>query len=136
MKTALGSGLGKYRDFGLLLMRLGLGGMFIVVHGYPKMIGGPPLWEKIGGAVGSVGIHGYPVYWGFMAAFSELVGGVLLVLGLFTRPALALMLCTMVVAVASQLGHGLGGASHPIEVGVALLGLLFLGPGRHSFDRE
>ena len=31
--------LGKYKDFGLLIMRVGLGVMMIV-HGFPKMMGG------------------------------------------------------------------------------------------------
>lgn len=47
--------LNKYKDYGLLILRIGIGGMFIF-HGAPKMFGGPERWEGIGGAMASVGI--------------------------------------------------------------------------------
>src|SRR6185312_11051020 len=40
--------LTKYRDFGLLLLRLGLGGMFVFVHGWPKIQAGAHQWKEIG----------------------------------------------------------------------------------------
>ena len=36
--------LDKYRDIGLLFLRIGIGVMFIM-HGLPKLIGGPEKWE-------------------------------------------------------------------------------------------
>jgi putative oxidoreductase len=125
--------LDKYRDFGLLLLRLGLATMFIVYHGWPKLVAGPERWESIGGAMGSLGITFLPVFWGLMAALAETVGAFLLMLGLFTRYALLFLLITMIVAAASRLAEGLN-ALHAIEIGIVFASLLFIGPGRYSLD--
>ena len=75
-----------------------------------------------------------PQFWGFAAGFAEFGGGLLLLLGLFFRPACLLLLVTMVVATNSHLGRGddLNGASHAIEAGVTFLGLLL--SGREGFS--
>jgi putative oxidoreductase len=125
-------------DTGLLVIRLGVGLMFLLVHGGPKLMGGPETWERVGGAMSVVGIGFAPVFWGFMAAASEGIGGLLLALGLFTRPAALLMTVTMAVASTMHLSHGdgLAKASHAIELGVVFLGLLMTGPGRYSLDQK
>jgi len=46
---------GKLRDVGILILRVGLGVMFIF-HGWPKISGGPQVWEAVGGAVSAMGI--------------------------------------------------------------------------------
>src|SRR5690349_759014 len=94
--------LDKYRDEGLLLLRIGIGIMFMV-HGCPKIMGGAEKWEGLGNSMGSLGIHFWPVFWGFMAAFAEFGGGILLALGLFFRPAAFLLFVTMFVAVIKHL---------------------------------
>jgi putative oxidoreductase len=128
--------LNRHTDAGLLLIRVGLGLMFMFVHGYGKLFGGPDRWARIGSAMASFGLQEGYAFWGFAAAFAEFFGGLLLVLGLFFRPALALMLFTMMVAATSHFarGEGVSGASHAIEVGIALAGLLLTGPGRYSLD--
>ena len=40
----------KTHDLGLLLLRVGIGIMF-TIHGYPKLIGGPEMWAKVGGTM-------------------------------------------------------------------------------------
>ncbi len=132
----LGS-LGKYRDFGLLVLRIGLGVMFLL-HGAPKILGGPAKWEKVGAAMSHVGVTAMPVFWGFMAGFSEFFGGLGLVLGFFFRPALLLLATTMAVATSMHLGKGEGlqVASHAIEDGIVFLSLLFIGPGKYSIDKK
>lgn len=124
------------RDIGLLILRLGVGAMFMV-HGVPKIIAGPELWTKLGGAMGYFGIHFWPTFWGFMAALSESGGGLLMVLGLFFRPAMALMFITMTVAATHHLasGDGIQKASHAIEAGTLFLGLIFIGPGKYTLMR-
>ncbi len=128
--------LGKYRDFGLLLLRVGVGAMFLF-HGLPKLLGGPARWEKLGAAMGYLGIYAAPVVWGFLAGASEFFGGLCLILGLFFRPAALLLAITMAVAANMHLarGDGLQGASHAIEAGILFFSLIFIGPGRHSVDR-
>lgn len=122
--------LENYRDFGLLVLRIGLGAMFIY-HGYPKLMGGPALWHKLGEAVGYFGIKIYPEIFGFLAAASESFGGVFLILGLFFRPACLFLMFTMIVASTHHLAGGddLNTASHAIELAFVFFGLLFVGPG-------
>ncbi|MBW4890038.1 DoxX family protein [Mucilaginibacter sp. HMF5004] len=134
---ALFAQLGKYRNTGLLFMRVGLGVMF-VLHGYPKLLGGPEKWEAIGSATKYAGIHFLPKAWGFLAACTETFGGFLLVLGLAFRPVCFLLLINMIVATLMHFGTG-GGieqAAHAIEDGVVFLGLLFIGPGSYSVDKK
>lgn len=131
------SGLGKYQNFALLLMRVGLGAMFIL-HGFPKIIGGPEKWQKLGTAVDYMGVHSWYGVFGFLAAFSEFFGGIALVLGVAFRPAMLLMAGTMAVATSMHLGKGDGvlGAAHAIEMCVTFAALFFIGPGAHSIDKR
>ena len=127
--------LNKYRDIGLLILRLGIGGMFIF-HGAPKILGGPDMWEKLGTTMGIYGVHFLPVFWGFMSSFAECFGGIFLILGLFFRPACILLTINMIVATSMHLnrGDGLGIASHAIEAGILFLSLILIGPGKYSLD--
>lgn len=133
---AIFSALNKYSNFGLLVMRAGLGAMMIV-HGLPKITGGPEKWEKIGAAIGNFGIHFFPTGWGFAASVAEAIGGILVILGLAFRPACLLILLTMIVAAAAHLskGESLMEASHAIELAFAFFGMLFVGPGKYSVDK-
>ncbi len=97
--------LNKYRDVGLLILRVGFGIMFMF-HGAPKLFGGPERWGKLGAAMGNFGIDFLPAFWGFMASFSEFFGGILLILGLFFRPACILLTLTMIVAAGFHIGRG------------------------------
>ncbi|SHK48025.1 DoxX family protein [Hymenobacter psychrotolerans] len=128
----------RYRthDLGLLLLRVGIGVMF-TIHGYPKLTGGPEMWAQVGGAMKVVGLDFAPVFWGFMAAVAEAVGGQLLALGLFFRIACALLLGTMVMATVMHISSGdaFGAYSHALEAAFLFLGLLFTGPGRYSLDQ-
>ncbi len=127
--------LGKYRNTGLLIIRVGLGVMFMV-HGFPKIMDGPTGWTSLGGSMKVVGINFLPIFWGFMAAAAETFGGFLLVLGLFFRPVNILLAFTMLIAAMYHFnkGDGIGGASHAIETGIVFLGLVFVGPGKYSVD--
>jgi putative oxidoreductase len=89
---ALFSQLGNYKNFGLLVMRAGLGVMMFI-HGLPKLTGGPAKWESLGTAMGHLHIHFFPVFWGFMSAITETIGGIFCVLGLWFRLVCLLMVC-------------------------------------------
>ena len=125
------------RDFGLLILRLGIGGMFMW-HGWPKLIGGPEFWTKIGMATGAVGIHFAPTFFGLMAALAEFAGGLCLVLGLCTRFACTFLTINMIVAAAMHLskGDGLPIASHAVEAGILFFSLIFIGAGKYSLDEK
>jgi len=130
--------LDKYRDFGLLLLRVGIGLMFTIVYGLPKVSGGVQMWAGLGGAFNRIiGITFIPTFWGLMATVSEFVGGMCLVAGVLVRPACALMLFTMIIAVTSIIrgGYGFSAASQPFVLGIVLLSLLFTGPGRLTLTK-
>jgi len=130
------SKLGNYKNFGLLIIRVGLGIMFIY-HGYPKILGGQKMWIQLGESTKYVGIHFMPVVWGLLCAIVETVGGLLLVLGLWFRPVCILLLLNMLVAIAVSLAHGgLQDAAHPIEDAIMFAGLIFVGPGKFSVDKK
>ena len=123
-------------DLGLLVMRVGLGVM-MMTHGVPKLLAGPETWGAVGGAMGNLGITFWPTFWGFCAGCAEGVGGLFLALGLLFRPTVTVMIFTMIMAATQMFasGKGLFGASHAIELGLALTGLWITGPGYHSLDR-
>ena len=135
---ALLSSLGKYRDIGLLIIRVGLGLSFLLLHGYPKLIGGPEMWKAVGGAMSNINIHFYPEFWGFMGGLTEALGGLLLILGLWYRPACIFLAFTMVIAMLNHLaaGDGIFGASHAMELLIVFVGLLLIGPGKYSVDKR
>jgi putative oxidoreductase len=134
---ALFSNLSNYKNFGLLIIRVGLGIMFIY-HGYPKLMGGVNSWEGLGQSTKYAGIHFWPVAWGLIAALTEVFGGFLLIIGLAFRPVCLLLLINMIVATLSHFGKGDGlmGASHAIEDAIVFAGLLFVGPGKYSVDKK
>ena len=130
---------GKYREFGLLILRVGLGVIFMI-HGLPKLGAGPKLWHSLGDAMGNLGMHLFPTFWGFMAAIAEGVGGLLLILGAFYRPTALLLTFTMSIA---TLHLALGAKtppfsaySYPLTMAFVFLGLAFIGPGRLSIDKD
>jgi putative oxidoreductase len=126
-------------DFGLLLIRLGVGLSLVIFHGYHKLLGGPELWKDLGGSMQYVHITWYPVFWGFMAAFAESICACLIIIGVLFRPAAFLLAFNMLIAVLTHLhmspdkaNAGWMGASHALELGSVYIGLLFTGPGKFS----
>ncbi|MHC4181956.1 MAG: DoxX family protein [Planctomycetota bacterium] len=127
--------LDKYSDIGLLILRVGIGIMFMG-HGLPKLIAGPDKWLILGGTMNALGVDFSPMAWGFMAAFSEFAGGMLLALGFFTRPACFFLLTTMIVATSMHISKGdpFLKYSHAMEAGILFLSMVFIGPGKYSLD--
>ncbi|MCI0451593.1 MAG: DoxX family protein [Candidatus Latescibacteria bacterium] len=135
----LASSEGVAKDFGLLLIRLGLGVFMFVHHGYDKITGGPERWEGVGGAMANLGIAFAPVAWGFLAAFAESVGSILIVLGPLFRLATLMLAFNMFVAMLMHLNmpadnpaSGWAGAERAMVYMIAYLGLFFTGPGRFA----
>ncbi|MGV3541531.1 MAG: DoxX family protein [Rufibacter sp.] len=126
----------RYQEEGLLLLRIGIGVMFIL-HGWPKITGGPEKWEQVGGSMENLGITFAPTFFGFMAACADAVGGFLLLLGLFFRPITLLLFITMEVATIKHItaGDGFGGYSRALEAAILFISLFFIGPGRYSLDQ-
>ncbi|HZM14639.1 MAG TPA: DoxX family protein [Candidatus Krumholzibacteria bacterium] len=127
------------RDLGLLLLRLVVGFSMAAFHGYGKISGGPERWARIGAALPDLGIHGLHTFWGFMAGFAEFGCSLLLMLGLFFRPAAALLGFNMCVAISRHLrlpageeSAGWNGASHALEFLGVYLALFLTGPGPYA----
>ncbi len=123
----------KRHDLGLLLLRVGIGIMFMRI-GWGK-ISDPGKWASIGGAMKTVfGVSAVPAFWGFMAALAEFGGGLALVLGLFVRPFAALMAFTMVTAALMLVkgGADLVTYGHAVDMGIVFVALLFMGGGSYA----
>lgn len=123
--------LNSLQPVGLLLLRLTLG-MIFFTHGYPKLA------HSGAGMQGFFVQHGLPGYFVYVAGVVEVFGGILLVLGLFTRGAALLLAIEMGVAIWKV--HSGGGylAVHNYEFPLALLAaslaLATVGAGRLSLD--
>ena len=130
--------LTRFRDWGLLFLRVALGSFYLYVHGWHKLAGGVHAWREIGLATRYVGIHFAPVFWGLMAALSETLGCVLVIFGFLFRPACFLLFITLTVASFMHMGknQGLETASHAIELAILFFSLLFIGPGKYSIDKD
>jgi putative oxidoreductase len=131
--------LGRFRDAGLFIMRVGIGVLFIT-HGWPK-ISDPGMWQGLGMAVGAIGVTppaGVAKVLGFMAALAEFGGGICLVLGFLFRPACILMAFTMVVAMMTHIHKGDPFQRYELAVAylIVLFSLILIGPGKISIDRS
>jgi len=124
-----------------LPLRLALAAVFIA-HGAQKVLGsfsGPGLKAFTGGDAP------YPFMrpawlWLGAAAFSELLGGALLLIGLLTRVGAFLIACTMLTAVSMHWPGGFfasnKGYEYPLVLLAMSLALLISGGGMASIDRS
>ena len=127
--------LGKFRDFGLLLLRALFGLYMAFGHGLGKITGGPEQWAGLGGTMEIFGLGFAPTFWGFMAAVAEFVGALLVAIGFLTRPAALLLVLNMSVAATAHITGAIdGGPEMALLYGIVFLSLLFIGPGKYSVD--
>jgi putative oxidoreductase len=137
MKVAL-TGLSRFDFFGVLILRIGVGGL-IAYHGFPLWGEGTDTWERIGSSVSLIGITYFHLIFGIASVVIQSVGGLFLILGIFTR-GIALLLSVIVgFALANLIIHSPEIDNVMVvytQVNLALLSLVFIGPGRLSFDRR
>ena len=79
------------------------------------------------------GIEFGHTFFGFLAAFAESVGGVMIAAGLFYRPVMAMLAFTMFVASTRHIVDG-DSPAHAFKNFFVLIGLMPLGPGKYSID--
>jgi putative oxidoreductase len=122
--------LNSLQPFGLFLLRAALGLIFFT-HGFPKLAHSNP------GMQGLFVQHGLPAQFVFVAGVLETFGGLLLVLGLFARPAALLLAIEMSVAIAKvHLVHVMVVHDYefPLALAVACFALATVGAGAASAD--
>lgn len=120
------------RDFGLLLLRIGMGLAMIIGHGYGKVN------KIIAGDMSfldPIGIGQAPTL--VLATITELVFSILVIIGFKTRLAAIPIALTMAVAffiVHASDAFGIKEVSLLYLVGFVCISLL--GPGKYSIDRS
>lgn len=123
--------LSGFQPLGLLILRIALGLIFLT-HGYPK------LTRSTAAMQGMFVQHGLPAQLIYVAGVLETFGGVLLIVGLFARPAALLLAIEMGVAIAKvHSGHGIMALHEyefPLALGAACVALATLGAGSLSGD--
>jgi len=126
--------LDRLQPLALLLMRLALG-VIMAVHGYHKVFGGLHHFSQM---VGSMGL---PAWLGYVSAFTELLGGLLILAGFFTRPAAFAICINLAVAIWKVHLHNglLGSPDHPgyefpLAAATIALALIFFGGGPIALD--
>jgi uncharacterized membrane protein YphA (DoxX/SURF4 family) len=125
----------KNKSLGLLILRLFVGGIFII-HGVQKLM-------NMEGTIGFFSQIGLNSFWAWVVALVETVGGVALVLGLFVQYASALLSIVLLVAIIMVKykfgGPTLLGKFAAGEVDLALLGstlaLVCTGAGRYALSK-
>jgi putative oxidoreductase len=113
------------------LLRVIAGGM-LAIHGSSKIV------NPFGAAEMVEGLGFYPgVFWSPLLAFTEFFGGILLALGLLTRPAAFAGMVVLLVTVWFHwvtMGQGFSGAEKSILWAAALAFFAVRGGNRHSVD--
>jgi putative oxidoreductase len=122
------------------ILRVVLGAV-LIPHGCQKLLGwfggmglsgNAALFERIGFSPG--------MFWGTLVGCTELIGGILLVLGLLTRFAAAAVLIFMIVAIKFTSAKGFfwsnGGFEYPLLIGACALYFLIRGGGKCSLDHK
>ena len=123
--------LRSFEPLSLLLLRLTLALIF-VYHGYPKLTHpNEPMREFFTS-------HGFPSYFLGLAGIIECFGALLLVVGLFTRPAALVLAGEMAVAIAKVHSvHGILSVKDyefPLALAASCLVLATIGAGAISAD--
>lgn len=127
----------------ILILRIFIGSC-LIVHGLGKIgvvgPGGPNAMQGFIGWLQSLGVP-FAAAQARMAMLAELIGGALLIVGLFHRP--AALVCMITLIVAAVIGHRGGGYlitntppgnEYALNLAVVLLVMALLGPGPFSLD--
>ncbi len=124
------------KDLGLFVIRVAVGTLFVILHGFPKIMGGNQQWIWLGGQMKNFGITFWPMFWGLAATCAEFFGGICLILGLGTRIAAFFMCIVMLVALRYHFANGDTSKvyEYPLALFFILLGLLISDGGSYSLD--
>ena len=126
----------RSEDAGKLVLRLGLG-LIILVHGISKLSGG------LGYISGLLTSHDLPPALAYLVYVGEIVAPLLLILGLYSRPAASIVAINMIAAIGLVRYKDMfvisktGGWGMELEglLLVAAIAVALLGAGRFSLGR-
>ncbi|MBD3274250.1 MAG: DoxX family membrane protein [Candidatus Marinimicrobia bacterium] len=123
--------MSNYNKFVPLLLRIALGAVFIV-HGYAKLTG----MDGTIGFFGKIGIP-LPAFSAWLVALVEFLGGISVLLGIFTRISAGLIAIVMVVAMITvKFAQGFsGGWEFDFVLFMMALALVIKGDGEFSLDK-
>ena len=126
--------LDRLQPLALLLMRLALG-VIMTAHGWHKVFGG---LNQTAHFIGSLGL---PAWLGYVSAFTEFLGGLLILVGFFTRPVAFAICIDLAVAIWKVHWHNglLGSPDHtgyefPMAAAALAFSLIFFGAGPIALD--
>ena len=123
--------LDRLQPLALLLMRLTLG-VIMVVHGYHKVFGGLHHHAQM------VAGLGLPAWLGYVSSFTEFLGGILVLAGMFTRAAAFAICINLAVAIWKVHWHngltGDHGFEFPLAAATLACALIFFGAGPIAMD--
>jgi putative oxidoreductase len=123
--------LNSLQPLGLAILRVALALIFIF-HGYPKLVRSDAMMREF------FVQHGFPSYFVGLAGILECVGGGMLLIGLFTRPAALLLAAEMAIAIWKvKMVHGVFAVNEyqfELALAAACLALATLGAGSLSVD--
>src|SRR5215211_3131659 len=104
-------------------------GLVMAAHGWQKLQGGP---ANFGQALAGLGVP-LPTLMAYVVTFVELIGGILLIIGLLSRPA-ALLVKVNIGLLSPTDGSGVG-AELELALIAGFLVVLLAGAGRVSVDQ-
>ena len=135
---ALGGLYANFQSLVLPALRAGLG-LILMAHGCQKLFGmfggmglnaNAALFDRLGYHPG--------MFWGTLVGCTETIGGALLVIGLFTRPAALSIVIFMIFSIQFTSAKGFfwlqGGMEYSILILLAALVFLIRGGGEYSAD--
>ena len=128
---ALGRLYAVLHDAGETLLRA-IAGVFLAIHGSQKIV------NPFGATEMVEGLGFYPgVFWSPLLACTEFFGGILIAIGLFTRPAAFAGMIVLLVTVWFHwvtMGQGFSGAEKSLLWAAILASFVIRGGNRHSVD--
>ena len=123
--------LDRLQPLALVVMRLTVGAIMLV-HGSHKVFGGLHHHAQM------VAGLGLPAWLGYVSAFAEFLGGLMLLVGFFTRVAACVVCFDLIVAIWKVHWHngltGDHGYEFPLAVATLALALIFFGAGPIALD--
>jgi putative oxidoreductase len=123
--------LDRLQPLALFVMRLTLGAI-MVAHGYQNV------FHHLRDHVHMVASLGLPAWLGYVSSFTELLGGLLILAGFFTRAAAFAVCIDLVVAIWKVHWHnglmGDHGYEFPLAIATLAFALIFFGAGPIALD--